>query len=152
MRGDILARIKKSIEIKAPAEKVWPLIFWDRLPEWLDMLKRVECTSEKRDEIGTTFHVIGETAGVKAEFDVEITELVENKKGVWRSTAGNFTGFGTTILKPTERGTEITFTIDYELPYSILGKIIDKLMVSREIETRIEEGLEKLKGILEKKT
>ena len=145
-----MARIERSIEIKAPAEKVWPLLFWDRLPEWLDMFKKVVCTSEKRAEVGATFHVTSETAGVKGEFDVEITELIENEKGGWRSTAGNFTAFGTTTLKPTETGSEVTFTIDYELPYSILGKIIDKLMVGRGIEKDFERGLEKLKNILEK--
>ena len=63
---------------------------------------------------------------------------------------GNFTAFGTTTLKPTEEGTEIRFVIDYELPYSILGKIIDKLMVSGEIENSFKKGLVKLKNIVEK--
>jgi len=32
--GDILTRIEKSIEINAPPEKIWPMIQWDRTPEW----------------------------------------------------------------------------------------------------------------------
>ena len=115
----------------------------------MDVIEKAECTSEKRAGVGATFHVIG-AIEPKAEFDVEITEYVENEKATWRSTAGNFTAFGTTTQKPTEEGTEITFVIDYELPYSILGKIIDKLMVSREIEKGIERAFEKLKNILEK--
>ena len=43
-----MARIEKSIEIKAPAEKVWQLLFWDRLPEWMDTIKKAVYTSEKR--------------------------------------------------------------------------------------------------------
>ena len=39
--------------------------------------------------------------------------------------------------------------IDYELPYSILGLILDKLMVSREIAQGFDQGLEKLKRIVE---
>jgi hypothetical protein len=39
--------------------------------------------------------------------------------------------------------------IDSELPYSILGKIIDKLVVSRSFERSIERGLAKLKTMLE---
>ena len=145
-----MARIEKSIEIKAPAEKVWQLLFWDRLPEWMDGIKKAEYTSEKRAEVGATAHVISEAAGVKAEWDVEITEYVENEKATWRSTAGNITAFGTTTLKPTEAGTEINLVIDYELPYSILGKIIDRLMVGKEMEKGFERALEKLKNILEK--
>lgn len=144
-----MAKIERSIDINAPPHKVWPLLFWDRLPEWLDLFKNVECTSSEKRVVGATFHARGEAANVKTEFDVEITELVENEKAIWRSTGGNFTGFGTTILKKTETGSRITFTIDYELPYSILGKIIDKFMVSGEIEKGFERGLEKLKKILE---
>jgi len=148
--GDVLARIEKSIEIKAPAKKVWQLLFWDRIPEWMDILERAEYTSEKRAGVGATAHVIGEAAGVKAEWDVEVTEYVENEKAIWRSTAGNVTALGTTTLKPTKAGTEITLVMDYELPYSILGKIINKLMVGKEMEKDFERALEKLKNILEK--
>lgn len=59
-------------------------------------------------------------------------------------------GVGTATLNRTEAGTEITFVVDYALPYSILGKIVDKLMVGREIEKSFERGLEKLRNILEK--
>ena len=142
----MLGRIEKSVEIKALPEEVWPLLFFDRLPEWLDIFKKVECTSQKRDCAGAIFHVVGETAFMKTEFDVEITELVENEKAGWRSTLG---GFGKSSLNPTAAGTELNFIINYALPYSIFGKILDKLIVGREIEKSIEKGLEKLKSILE---
>ena len=145
-----MARIEKSIEIGVPPEKVWPMLYWDRLPEWLDGIKEAEYTSEEKDAVGATAHVIGETAGIKAEFDVEITEYIENKKATWRSTAGNLTAIGLTTLKPTEAGTELTLVMDYDLPYSILGKIVDKLVVGREMENGFERGLKKLKNILEK--
>ena len=115
----------------------------------MDVIEKAECTSEKRAGVGATFRIIG-AIEPKAEFDVEITEYVENEKAIWRSTAGNFTAFGSTTLNPTEAGTEITFVIDYKLPYSILGKIVDKLMVSREIRKDIERAFENLKNILEK--
>ena len=34
MGVDILGRLEKSIEIKAPPEKVWELLALDRFPEW----------------------------------------------------------------------------------------------------------------------
>ena len=49
-----LTRVEWSIEIKAPPEKVWPLHFWDRVPEWNDMVKEAKPTSEKRGEVGAT--------------------------------------------------------------------------------------------------
>jgi len=47
-------------------------------------------------------------------------------------------------------GTKLTFVIEYGLPYSVLGKVIDKLMIAREMKEGIERGLQKLKSLLEK--
>lgn len=145
-----MARIEKAIEIAAPPEKVWSMLYWDRIPEWLDGIKEAEYTSEEKDVVGATAHVVGETAGIRVEFDIEITEYLEFEGATWRSTAGNFTAIGLTTLKPTEAGTELTLVMDYDLPYSILGRIIDKLLVSRDMDSGFERGLEKLKNMLEK--
>ncbi len=146
----ILARIEKSIEIRAPPEKVWGLLSWDRHPEWLDIIKSARWTSEKHAGVGATAHVIGEVAGRKFEWNLKFTEYVEKEKGTWHTTAGDLKAIGSTTLEPTKIGTKLTFVINYDLPYSILGKIIDKLMISKETERSVERGLEKLKNILEK--
>jgi len=44
-----LARIEKSIEIRAPPEKVWELLALDRLPEWNEEYGNVKYTSEMRN-------------------------------------------------------------------------------------------------------
>lgn len=55
-------------------------------------------------------------------------------------------------LKPIESGTKIVFLMNYELPYSVLGKVIDKLKVSKELEKGIMQGFQKLKVVAEKKS
>jgi len=150
MESDEMARIEKSIEINAPPEEIWKMLYWNRIPEWLDIIKNAEYTSKERDTVGATAHVVGEAAGIKVEWDVEITEYVKNKSAKWRTTGGNLTAIGESNLKVTEKGTQLIFIIDSELPYSILGKIIDKLVVNRESEKGIEKGLKKLKALLEK--
>lgn len=145
-----MTRIEKSIEIRAPPEKVWPLLFWDGLPEWYPYIKRAEYTSKKRAAVGATAHVIGEAEGQKFEYDAEVTEYVENERATWRTTSGNWTAFGSTTLKPTKAGTKVTMVTNYELPYSILGKIIDGLKVRKSMEKGHERALENLKSIVEK--
>jgi uncharacterized membrane protein len=145
-----LTRIEKSIEIKASPEKVWPMIDWDRTPEWYAPFKKVEYTSKEKNVVGETVHVSGEIAGVKAEWDGETTEMIENKKHAWRSTGGSFTGFGSFELSPTKSGTKLTAMMDYEMPYSVLGKLIDKLRVHKAMEKSFEVGLKKLKDMAEK--
>jgi len=148
--GGTLTRIERSIEIKSPPEKVWPLLLWERCAEYNPSIKSVKSTSEKKRGVGATAHVLGKGDGQKFEYDIEVTEYVENDKCAWRTTSGDWTALGSNILKPTEAGTELTMMIDYQLPYSLLGKIIDKLRVRKSIERNIETALENIKSIVEK--
>jgi uncharacterized membrane protein len=145
-----LTRIEKSIEINVSPKKVWSMVAWEKLPEWYDLFKKVEYTSKDKYKVGETVHIISEAAGVKAEWDAETTEVIENEKAAWRSTGGNFTGIGSTALSPTKAGTKVTIVMEYELPYSVLGKLIDKLRVHKALEKSFDIGLKKLKDILEK--
>ena len=152
-----LGRRKMSITIKAPPEKVWEMLAWDKASEWIAGYERVDYTSEVRTpedkyRVGTSAKVVSETAGKKMEFDYEITESIENEKMTTHFTSENVSGFGTFSLKPTQIGTELSYVMEYKLPYSILGKIIDKLLVGREIEKEedLETTFENLKSILEK--
>ena len=146
-----MARIEESIEINAAPKKIWPIIRWDRVPEWMDIIKKVEYTSEEKETIGATAHWIGEAGGVKSEWDTETTEWEPYSRGAWRSTGGTFTGIGSMTLTPIDSGTKTTFVMDYDLPYSILGRIIDKLRVCKAVEKGTEKGLKKLKEIAEKR-
>jgi uncharacterized membrane protein len=146
-----LTRVEKSIEIKASPEKVWPMISsWDGWMEWYAPFKKIEHTSKEKNKVGATVHILSELAGVKAGWDAEITEVIENEKGAWRSTGGSFTGFGFNALSPTKAGTKVTIMMDYELPYSFLGKLVDKLRFHKALDKAYDVGLKKLKDMLEK--
>ena len=145
-----MAKIEKSIEISAPLDKVFSLISWDRVPEYYDSIKKVEWTSKPIMEVGATVHVFSEIAGAKGEWDAEITEYKDNEKVSWRTTGGNMTIIYNATLDPAKAGTKLTTSFDYELPYSILGKLIDKLRVHKVMEKEGETALQKMKAIAEK--
>ena len=145
-----MTRIEKSIEIKASPEKLWPMIFAAGMMKWYAPLKKIDYTSKEKNKVGATVHVITELAGLKGEYDCETTEVIENEKVGWRTTGGNFTGFGFNAVSPTKSGTKVTMMFDYELPYSLLGKIIDKLRFHKALEKSYETGLNKLKDMMEK--
>jgi len=44
----------------------------------------------------------------------------------------------------------VTLGATYELPYSLLGKLIDKLHTRKAMEKSFEVGLKKLKDMMEK--
>jgi hypothetical protein len=144
-----MARIEKSIEINASPQKIWPLIQPEKMSVWYKPFKQVEWTSEEKFKEGSTFRIVSEFSGMKAESTAEMTSVVENKQGIWRTTSGPYTSIASAVLSPASNGTKATFSMDYELPYSILGKLIDKLRFHKAIEKSFDEGTQLLKKIAE---
>jgi len=123
-----MGRIEKSIEIKAPPEKVWELLALDRLPEWNEEYGNVKYTSELRNpedkyRVGASSHTNIKGAGA---IDFKITESLKN-----------------------EEGTQFAYVMTYQLPWGSLGKFIGKIGQGM-LEKEAEKSLEKLKSILEK--
>jgi len=150
-----LGRIEKSIEIRAPPEKVWEMLAFDRLLEWSEgwkgELKSVEYTSKVRTpedklRVGASAQGIPKKKG---EFNFEITESLENEKMAYR-LYGKYRALGTYILEPVEKGTKLTIVADYEMPWGIFGKILEPLFFHRVMEKESERDLKNFKSILEK--
>ena len=143
------------MEIKAPVEKVWAFMTdWDRLPEWAKTVKKFEITSKQRSGVGMTCHEVGVLAGyLRYDIHSEVTEFVENKIIAWRVVSGKGVregNKGSWMMKPTEAGTQLTYTSDYEVPYSILGKIIERLIFRRRFEKQVDGWMENIKSLVEK--
>ena len=73
----------------------------------------------------------------------------ENKKIAWECKPPQ-KNKGSLAVEPIDDGTRVVFEMEYELPYSIIGMIIDRLKVRREMEDDVSKGLKNLRGILEK--
>ena len=150
-----MGRIEKSIEIKTPPEKVWEMLALDRWPEWMvEEWKNPEYTSEvhtpkDKYKVGASAHIFDRNT----KYDFEITESLENEKITFRTKVaggGKVTMNVTFILEPDEEATRLTYAIDYEMPWGIFGKFLEKAFAKRMGEGQLEKSLEKLKSILEK--
>jgi uncharacterized membrane protein len=99
-----LVRIEKSVEIKAPPEKIWEMLALDRMPEWM-YWKSVAFISEVRTPEDK--HRVGASARVTekhAKYDLEITESLENEKIMYIAHPGRSTMTLTYTLKPVGGG------------------------------------------------
>ena len=144
-----MPRVEKSVEIKAPPEKVWEMLALDRWQEWnlglfldtKDMKFTSEVnTPEDKYRVGASAYP---SAHPKADF--KVTESIENEKITYLHESSPMTY----ILKPTDEGTRLTYVVEYEMPWGILGKFLYRLL--RGIGERdLEKAFEKLKSILEK--
>jgi len=146
-----LTKVTKSIEIEASPEKVFALMLdAEKMNEITKGSLEGEITSKGPIGVGTTIHYVGKGGGQQAEFDMEITEFVKDKRLSNRTIgASKLKMTGTWTLEPTAKGTKLAVTYDYELPYSILGKIVDKLRVSKAMEKDTEKELSDIKKTLE---
>jgi hypothetical protein len=98
---NVLILIEKTIEIISTANKIWPLVTWDRILEWFDMFKSVELTSGEKNKVGSKVHVVNELADTKNDLDVEITESANSGEGTyaWKTVGGNMAAAGAFYLK-----------------------------------------------------
>jgi carbon monoxide dehydrogenase subunit G len=147
-----VTKLTKSIDIEASPEKVWAFIFdLKKMNELTKGFSEGEYASKGPIGVGTKMHYVGKAGGSQAEFDTEITEFEKNKKASMHTIgASKFRVVNASrTLEPTAKGTKLTTTMEYELPYSILGKIVDKLKVSKDIEKTAERTLENVKKALE---
>ena len=150
-----MTRIEESIEIEAPVEKVWAFVidhenFAKTNPPEIEM--EILSQDEGPQRVGYTTKLRAKAGGTVFEVEDETTELVENKKYSGRQKGGSLKRMEhTDLVESTERGTKLTRITEYELPYSLLGKIIDKLKVQKDFEKSIGYSLKKTKELLEKK-
>jgi uncharacterized protein YndB with AHSA1/START domain len=142
-----LGKFTKSIEIEASPEKVFAYINDDKTLNEVNKDVKVETTSEGPVGVGTTRHFVGSAGG---KWDTEITEFVKNKKVAQHTIGkGDMKVTDSWTLEPTARGTKLTTSMDYELPYSLLGKLVDKVRVSKFIEKNLDQMLDNIKKALE---
>ena len=152
-----MGRVEKSIEIKAPPERVWEMLALDRFPEWMDMMESVEYTSKvhtpkDKYRVGATT-LRTPKVGPPNNCHYEITESLEYEKfthQMWekwlRRTLG---GPVTYTLESVDGETKLTMVGELEMPWGILLKIVEPLIL-RMGRKEFEKSLDNLKNILEK--
>ena len=162
-----MGRIEKSIEIKAPPEKIWEMLAFDRLPEWGEgfeggLGERVEYisevnTAEDKYRVGATAQGAPNTPFEDPQYQIcrfKIIESLENKKIKYYAYEkpkyfGTLSMFVTYSLEPVGTDTKFTYELESELPWGIFGKFLEKLFARRMAEKNIQKALENLKSILE---
>jgi uncharacterized protein YndB with AHSA1/START domain len=151
-----MGRVESSVEIEAPIEKVFVYLSDPKNQEkiFVDSDFKIEDVSEQPAGVGTRFRISAVIGGrnVKPHWH-EIVEFEQNHRIVDSEVKGGGGVFKredlTFAFETTDRGTKLTIVEDYEFPYSVLGKLIDKLMARKGFELWIHSGAQKAKEILE---
>ncbi len=144
-------KVQRSIEIAAPPEKIWPfLVEPDKILKWFYLLLKFEYTGEQRSGVSTTFYYEEKSAGRLMELHYRITEWVENERLAFIMTSGPLKKNDQIwSIEATPSGSRFTLTEDVEMPWGIIGKIMEALFVGRIVGKHQEEILANLKSLAE---
>ena len=148
-----MARIERSIVIEAPVEKVFAFVTdFDNFLKASSPEIKMEVLSrdEGPQKVGSTVKVRTKIGDQVWEVEVETTEFVKNKRHSVQQKGGALKKMVMTdTFEPTNGGTKWTNIVEYELPYSLLGKIIDNLKVRKDIEKSSDYYVNKTKELIE---
>ena len=101
--------------------------------------------------VGTIFRISGDFDGKKLEWDCETTEYIPHRKIVAKMIEGPFKSWIITVnFEPIkEKETVTSIRVDYDMPMGPLGGFIDKIKLKKIAERGIENGLYRVKALLE---
>jgi hypothetical protein len=145
-------KLSGNIEIGVAPEKVFAFITSDKLNDAIKDFGEGKWTTAGPVGVGSTLHYVGAGRNKGAAWDNKITEFVENKKMTMHSVGTSkraLDSIQTWALEPTTKGTKLTLSVDYDMPYSVLGKLADELVFSRALKKQGIKMLENIRKALE---
>ncbi len=146
-----MGHIRESIHIDAPIEQVWELgAKCERYTEWQTGVVEIRDCSGPIDHVGAKYSLVYKSMGRRLEGTFEVTRaekprLIEQKGTI----PGGGRGTSVQTAEPAGGGTDLTFTMDYELPGGFVGGMADKLFMERALERDIRHSNENFKALCE---
>lgn len=142
--------VEQSIDINAPAEAVFDIVANqpERQAEWWPPIELQERVSPPPTEIGSVSRYVYNMMGVKIKGEHEVLEMTPNEYLLVKTTSGIDSSFEF-IFQPIASGTRLTIRVDYKLPGSVLGQLLNKLVIEKKNEDDLREGLANLKALAE---
>lgn len=141
-----MARVHRSIEIKAPVKDVYTYVDDPKTsPEWI--VGMVEVHNVKGSGVGQHYDWTFNMAGIRLKGETTCTEDVPEKHIVVQSKGGVESTW-TFDLKQRENATVLDLDIDYKIPVPVLGKLAEKVLLKRN-ERQTEMALMNIKEKME---
>ena len=146
-------KVGSNVFIGAPLENVFSRIAQhDICNDWLEFVSNARYTSREKTGVGVSAHHWGQVMGRKMEWDGRVIEWAENDRIVWQAISGTPEAMrmkAVNRVENEENGTRYSLEVEYVPPYSILGRIMDPIMIKRNIQKMVQHSTQNLKRILE---
>src|SRR6478752_9429142 len=150
-----MTTISKSMEINAPLSEVFtyfarPEHMADQFPENMG-LNIIPLEVKNGFGVGTIFRISGDFDGKRLEWDCETIDYIPHRKIVAKMIEGPFKQWEITVefKEISNNKTSISISVHYNMPMGPLGGFIDKIKLKKIAERGIENGLYRVKALLE---
>jgi uncharacterized membrane protein len=150
-----MTTISKSMTINSPVSEVFtyfarPEHMADQFPENMG-LSIIPIEVKNGFGVGTIFRISGDFDGKRLEWDCETIDYIPHRKIVAKMIEGPFKRWQIVVEfeEIDEKSTKTGITVDYDMPMGPLGGFIDKVKLKKIAERGIENGLYRVKALLE---
>ncbi|MBI5930767.1 MAG: SRPBCC family protein [Chloroflexi bacterium] len=146
-----MPQVQQSVKISVPVEKVFSFIADqpERMVEWWPPIELQERLTPPPTQVGSRSRYQYNMIGIKVRGEHEVMQFVSNQRLYIKTLTGLDSAFDFQFEMVESNQTQLTVRVEYMLPGSVLGRILDKTLVERENVQNLEVGLANLKRILE---
>lgn len=149
MASGAVGRVVASAHIARPPANVHAFLSdFDRYPEWIPFTKKVTSVDRRPGVVGTVYTERG--TGGRSRWEVVAHEPAARE--VHEGDVGIAKVRIEMTMKPDGAGTAYQHVIDYRMTIPVLGWVIDKLVLGRQMRKGTETIVRNLKRILESAT
>ena len=145
-----MAIVQRNVQIEAsPRETMALLSDASRWPEWYPGMTEIDIAAPFPEEGGKVMFKV-KSAGVSMPITETVLDYQPEKLHLFQMD-GMLSGRARWELTPDGAGTRLTTTFDYALPGGLIGKAADALIARRMNSRSLEQGLENLKSLIERR-
>ncbi|MET7864932.1 SRPBCC family protein [Micromonospora taraxaci] len=137
-----MSGVTEHVDVSVPVRTAYDQ--WTQFEEFPEFMEGVQ---EVRQLSDTMTHWKVDIAGVKREFDAEITEQLPDERVAWRSTDGTQQAGVVTFHRLDTDKTRVTLQLEFE-PHGVVEQAGDKLGI---VDRRAKGDLERFKTYIERR-
>lgn len=145
-----MPQVERTVEIDAPVETVFKFIAQqpERQPEWWPPMELSQRVTPPPTAVGSVSRYVYNMLGIKIKGEHKVIELVENQRLVVQTISGINSTFEF-MFKPIASGTRLSVRVDYTMPGSVIGQLLNRVVIEKKNESDLETGLAQLKTLIE---
>jgi uncharacterized membrane protein len=145
--------VEQSIRINAPIEVVFDLIAHqpERMAEWWPPIELQERVTPPPTAVGSKARYVYNMLNVEIRGEHEVMAMETNRHLIVQTISGIDSTFDFEF-QPDDDGTLLTIRVDYSLPGSVIGQLMNRVFIEERNLADLQEGLQNLKRIVETET